>query len=105
MSQIQDLLRSIQVTKPQGSKATGGKESGGNVSELSFGETVGNFLKEVNESSSTATKEVANIIQGNSEDLAQAMIRSEEAKINFELMLEIRNKLLDSYKEIQRMQI
>jgi flagellar hook-basal body complex protein FliE len=31
------------------------------------------------------------------------MAKVEESKLSFELMLEVRNKLIDAYKEIQRM--
>jgi flagellar hook-basal body complex protein FliE len=33
------------------------------------------------------------------------MVAAEEAKLSFELMLEIRNKLLESYQELMRMQV
>lgn len=105
MSQIQELLKAAQVIKPQSTDSSKKTEGGKEIPNVSFGETVGNFLKEVNESSKVATNEVADVIQGNSENLTEAMVKSQEAKINFELLLEIRNKLLESYKEVQRMQI
>jgi flagellar hook-basal body complex protein FliE len=33
------------------------------------------------------------------------MISMEEASVSFQLMVEVRNKLLDSYQELMRMQI
>jgi flagellar hook-basal body complex protein FliE len=33
------------------------------------------------------------------------MIASEEASISFQLMVEVRNKLLESYQELMRMQV
>ena len=35
----------------------------------------------------------------------QAMIAMEEASVSFQLMAEVRNKLLESYQELMRMQI
>jgi flagellar hook-basal body complex protein FliE len=38
-------------------------------------------------------------------DLHEVMISSAEAGVAFDLMMEIRNKLLEAYQEIQRMSI
>jgi flagellar hook-basal body complex protein FliE len=37
--------------------------------------------------------------------LHQAMIAMEEASVSFQLMVEVRNRLLESYQELMRMQI
>ncbi len=73
--------------------------------KVSFSETIKDFLSAVNQSQKTAGKKVADVVEGKSENLAEAMTRLEESKLNFQLLLEIRSRLLDSYKEIQRMQV
>jgi flagellar hook-basal body complex protein FliE len=70
-----------------------------------FGATISDFLKAVNQSQKESAQKVADVIQGKSENLHEAMAMLEESKLSFQLMLEIRNKLLDSYKEIERMQV
>ena len=72
---------------------------------ISFGDTISNFLDAVNTAQVDAKDSVAEIVTGESENLHEAMAKVEEAKISFELMLEIRNKLLQSFQEIQRMQV
>ena len=72
---------------------------------ISFGDTIGNFLDAVNTAQMDAKDSVAEIVTGESENLHEAMAKVEEGKISFELMLEIRNKLLQSFQEIQRMQV
>ena len=72
---------------------------------LSFGDTISNFLDAVNTAQVNAKDSVAEIVTGESENLHEAMAKVEEAKISFELMLEIRNKLLQTFQEIQRMQV
>jgi flagellar hook-basal body complex protein FliE len=42
---------------------------------------------------------------GGNVPLHQAVIAMEEANVSFQLMVEVRNKLLESYQEIMRMQI
>ena len=70
-----------------------------------FGDTISDFLKAVNESQNASAQKVSDVIQGKSENLHEAMIMLEESKLSFQLMLEIRNKLLESYQELERMQI
>ncbi len=72
---------------------------------ISFGDTISNFLDAVNTAQVDAKDSVSEIVTGESENLHEAMATVEEAKISFELMLEIRNKLLQSFQEIQRMQV
>ncbi len=70
-----------------------------------FGDTISDFLKAVNDSQTQSSQKVSDVIEGKSENLHEAMISLEESKLSFQLMLEIRNKLLDSYKQIERMQV
>lgn len=71
----------------------------------SFGKTISDFLKAVNEDKIEAKESVSDILTGKSENLHETMAKLQESKISFELMLEIRNKLLESFKAIQRMPV
>ena len=42
---------------------------------------------------------------GDVQNLHQVMINMEEAKASFQLLLQVRNRLLDAYQEVMRMQI
>ena len=86
------------VQNKQSSRATETKSK-------DFGDTISDFLKAVNDSQKESAQKVSDVIEGKSENLHEAMIMLEESKLSFQLMLEIRNKLLDSYKEIERMQV
>lgn len=70
-----------------------------------FGQTISDFVNAVNESQKDASQKAQDVIQGKSDNLHQAMASMEEARLSFQLMIEIRNKLLESYQEIQRMQV
>lgn len=105
MSNINNISGLTQnITKQTGSKnlAAAEQRSG---EKVSFSETIKDFLSAVNQSQKTAGEKVADVVEGKSENLAEAMTRLEESKLNFQLLLEIRSRLLDSYKEIQRMQV
>lgn len=45
------------------------------------------------------------VVMGNSVDSHDVMIAAQEAGLAFELMLEVRNKLIEAYQEIMRMQV
>ena len=102
MTEVQDLIQSIQAAQAKPLSANTAPD--GSV-DVNFGDTVRAFLQAVNKNSKTASSQVSDIVEGRSENLAGAMIAMEESKLSFQLMLEIRNKLLESYQEIQRMQI
>lgn len=71
----------------------------------SFSNVLGQFVGEVNAKQTAATDAVTGLISGQNVSLHQAMISIEEASTSFQLMVEVRNKLLDSYQELMRMQV
>jgi len=71
----------------------------------SFANVLGRLVGEVNARQNVATDAVAALQSGQNTSLHQAVIAMEEANISFQLMVEVRNKLLDSYQELMRMQI
>ena len=48
---------------------------------------------------------VRKLAMGETENLHQIMMALEKAKLQFSLVTEVRNKLLEGYKEVMRMQI
>jgi len=75
------------------------------VEKQDFANTVKTFLLSVNDSQKSAAEKVTGVIDGTSENIAEAMTAVEEGRLNFQLLLEVRNKLLEAFREIQRMQI
>jgi len=70
-----------------------------------FDNILTNFVGKVNDSQLNAGKLVNDFIDGKDVQLHEVMIAGEKAKTNFDLLMEIRNKTLDMYKELTRMQI
>ena len=71
----------------------------------SFSNVLGQFVNEVNSKQVSANDSVTGLLSGGNVSLHQAMIAMEEANVSFQLMIEVRNKLLDSYQELMRMQV
>ena len=70
-----------------------------------FGALLDQTLQRVNEKQQAAGLAVDQAIRGETQDLHRVMIAQEEASITFELMMEVRNKLLEAYQQIMQMQV
>jgi flagellar hook-basal body complex protein FliE len=71
----------------------------------SFGDYLKSALDSANEAQVNSDAETTKVITGESPDIHNALIAAEEARIQMELVVQVRNKLLDSYQEIERMQV
>jgi len=63
------------------------------------------LVNEVSAKQAAAGEAVNSLLSGKNVSLHQTVIAMEEASISFQLMVEVRNKLLESYQELMRMQI
>jgi flagellar hook-basal body complex protein FliE len=71
----------------------------------SFSSMLGQFVSDVNAQQNVSAQTVSALQSGQNVPLHQAVIAMEEANVSFQLMVEVRNRLLDAYQEIMRMQI
>ncbi len=76
-----------------------------NKSEKPFIESLKESLSTVNELQQTASNAVTDLAVGKDQSLHQTMIAVEKADVSFQLMMQVRNKILSAYEEINRMQI
>ena len=74
-------------------------------SASSFSSVLGQMVQDVNAKQNVATQAMQDLQSGQNVSLHQTMIAMEEASVSFQLMVEVRNRLLDSYQEIMRMQV
>jgi flagellar hook-basal body complex protein FliE len=71
----------------------------------SFSNVLGSLVQDVSAKQAAAGDAVQGLLADQGVSLHQAMIAMEEANVSFQLMVEVRNKLLESYQELMRMQI
>lgn len=95
MSNINRIDSVIQSIKPFKEIS----ETGQKNNNISFQ----SFLEEVNEAQKIAGEKIIGVINGEVENLHEAMVAVEKAGLSFQLMLEFRNKLLETYHEVMRM--
>ena len=70
-----------------------------------FESVLDRFLSGVNELQTKSGEVERQALDGTVDDIHQVMIAAEEAGIAFEMLVEIRNKLLEAYHELMRMQV
>lgn len=64
-----------------------------------------NKLDKVNEKQIKAEETTNSFLKGEETDVHKVMLDSEEAKLSVELAVQIRNKLVEAYQELNRMQL
>ena len=74
------------------------------ASEGSFGETLRGAMAEMGSLQSDAGAKVAGVLEGTGTDVHSALIAVEKADLSFQLMMQVRNKIVSAYQEISRMQ-
>lgn len=87
---------------------TGGENAidGSNpTSTVTFGDFLSKMVNEANTSQLEADKKMQEVAVGRSKDLHGAMLSMEKADINFRLLTQVRNKVIEAYREIMRMQV
>lgn len=75
------------------------------VTAPGFAQMFEKFIKGVDQKKKISAKETQDLILGRSDNIHEAVVKSQEAGVAFNLMIEVRNKLVDSYKELMRMQV
>ncbi len=70
-----------------------------------FGDMVARGIDSVNDTLVKADNEVRQVAAGGGPSLHEVMIHLEEARLSFQLLAQVRNRLLDAYQEVMRMQV
>jgi flagellar hook-basal body complex protein FliE len=70
-----------------------------------FGKVLLETLKEVDEKEKAAQAALEDLAQGKEIDPAEVAMKISSADVSMKLLLRVRNKVLEAYQEIMRMQI
>jgi flagellar hook-basal body complex protein FliE len=69
--------------------------------EISFRESIRNFVHDVDGMQKDASKKITDFIAGDISDVHDVMIAVEKAQTSFQMLMELRNKMLEAYREIK----
>jgi flagellar hook-basal body complex protein FliE len=90
-------IRNSAVPSPQSPK-TGNADGG-------FAETLKKAINSVNDLQKNADVQAQKLATGKSENIHDVMIAAEKADIAFKLMVQMRNKIIEAYQEVMKMQV
>ena len=72
--------------------------------EGNFFETLQQSIDQAEGAQGDTTAQVAQLFNGTGSDLHSAMIAVEKADLSFQLMMQVRNKIVQAYQQISNMQ-
>jgi len=94
---ISGVSSSSAGVQPSASPAPGGDKS-------EFFKALDGAMKDVDQLQGDASSKVNELLQGNGQDLHSAMIAVEKADLSFQLMMQVRNKIIQAYQTISQLQ-
>jgi flagellar hook-basal body complex protein FliE len=89
----------------QGTQATAPLAASGGAGPSTWGHMVQQMVMDVNNKQQNANALVNDVLKGGPTPVHQAMIATEEASLSFELLAEVRNKVIDAYNSVMQMQV
>lgn len=75
------------------------------VAGKSFGEVLAETVGEVQRLQTEADTTIKKLVAGEIKDVSDAIIAVEKADVAFQTMMTVRNKMIEAYQEIMRMQV
>ncbi len=106
MDPLQNIPQLAPLSPIAGAAKPGlGGESRGTEGQLGFGDLLKQALQEVNQASIQSEDEARNLMTGESADMHSAMLAVQKADLSFQMMMAVRSKLIDAYREVMRMQM
>ncbi len=77
----------------------------GTAGSPGFMDSLKSAIGNVNDAQMEASRAVGALMTGDTQDIHRTMVALQQADVSFQLMMQVRNKLVAAYEEIQRMQI
>jgi flagellar hook-basal body complex protein FliE len=88
---------------PQGNLGPGASDAtrqSGSSGDSEFMKTLRTAMDQVGQLQSEADGKVAQLVTGNGQDVHSAMIAVEKASLAFQMMVQVRNKIVQAYQQV-----
>ena len=97
---IQSALGQSQIKGPQTAKASG--ETAGFDDAV---QSVSNYLSEVDDTQQAASTSIKDLLAGRNPDITAVVSDMAKADMSFKLLVGVRNKLIEAYKQTMNMSL
>ncbi|MCX6126715.1 MAG: flagellar hook-basal body complex protein FliE [Proteobacteria bacterium] len=104
-SAAQEVLGKMREIQSEARKSEGISISDRARQGTSFMDHLQDGIGEVNQMQKTADKMAMEMAAGKNENLHETMLATTQAEIGFNLMVQLRNRALEAYQEVMRMQV
>jgi len=84
---------------------TNALQSSGKAPEMDFSQWLNSQVTELNLQSQQASQGVEQVLSGDIENLHHVIMQIEKTQLSFEMAVQVRDRLLEGYQEIMRMQV
>lgn len=98
-----DNIKGLTTGAPTAASLT--KSASGTESKDSFSSVLKDSINKVNDLQTEADKAIQGLAKGEVKNIHETMIAIEKANLSFNMMLQVRNKLLAAYDEVLRTQV
>jgi len=89
---------------PPATQPTSPTRPGDAGEEGGFGSVLKGAMEQVGNLDHDASQQIGELLQGDRQDIHNVMIAVEKADVTFQLMMQLRNKIVNAYQEISKMQ-
>jgi flagellar hook-basal body complex protein FliE len=103
MSQLYGVTSGIAPIADVGQAGSAG--AAGTSGTSGFLDSLKSAIGKVNDAEMEAGRAIDSLMTGETQDIHRTMVALQQADVSFQLMMQIRNKLVAAYEEIQRMQV
>lgn len=76
-----------------------------NNTSTSFSEILGNAINKVNDSEVSANNKIEALIKGEDVSMHEVMLSMQESQLSLQALIEVRNKVVETYQEISKLQL
>lgn len=106
---MQGISSSLLIDQLRGLDQAIGKRTSPNASTQKvageMGQALENAVRDLDKSQKSADAGIAQLVAGEPIDLHHVMLQMEESSVKLNMAIQVRNKVIEAYQEVQRMQI
>ncbi len=100
-------INPIQASRPPiiPARGAGAGSQDPSASKADFGQTLRDYVNQVDESQQASTSTISDLLAGKNQDILPVVAAVAKADMSFKLLIGVRNKVIEAYKQTMNMQI